>query len=83
MVFTVATQTEQIGAEIRRVRESLDLTLQQFGERTGIPWQSLQAYEAGRASPPAPRLFLILHATRNAAKPFQVQRVARQVALAA
>jgi DNA-binding transcriptional regulator YiaG len=68
------------GEEIRRVRESMGLTLVEFGRHVGLPWQSLQAYEAGRAEPPAKRLFLILHATRRAPEPFRVMHVARALA---
>lgn len=77
----VATPTN-IGSEIRRVRESLDMTLEEFGERVGIPWQTISQYETGRATPPADRLFQILHATRSAKRPFRVQHVARALAAA-
>lgn len=69
-----------LGAEIRRVRESLDLTLMQFEELTGIPWQTLAKYETDRVVPPADKLLSIVHATRRAPRPFRVERVARAVA---
>lgn len=72
-----------IGRELRRLRTSLDLTLQEFAVRVGVPWQTVQAYEAGRTVPPSDRLLRIVHATRNAPQPFQFERVARDVAKAA
>lgn len=72
-----------LAAEIKRVRESLDLTLEEFGELVGIPWQTLHHYESGRAVPAGDRLLQIVHASRKAEKPFQVERIARAVALAA
>lgn len=72
-----------IGAEIRRLRDSLGMTLQDFARHVGIPWQTVQAYEAGRTVPPADRLMLIVHACRRAKEPFQLGRVARAVALRA
>jgi transcriptional regulator with XRE-family HTH domain len=74
------SSTTNIGTEIRRVRQSLDMTLEEFGERVGIAWQTIAAYETGRATPPADRLFMILHATRKAKKPFRVTLVARALA---
>ena len=75
--------TETIGAEIKRVRESLGLTLEQFGERTGIPWQTIAGYESGRAMPPADRLLRIHHMTRRADRPFRVSLIANRVVRAA
>lgn len=72
-----------IGEEIKRVRESLGLTLMEFGERVSIPWQTIAGYESGRVTPAGDRLLQILHATRKAKEPFRVDRVARIVALAA
>lgn len=72
-----------IGAEIRRVRDALGLTLKDFARRCGIPWQTLQAYETGRALPPSDRLLRIVHETRRAPTPFRTERVARAVAQAA
>jgi DNA-binding transcriptional regulator YiaG len=72
-----------LAAEIKRVRESLDLTLEEFGELVGIPWQTLHHYESGRAVPSGDRLLQIVHASRKAPEPFRVDRVARLVALAA
>lgn len=72
-----------IGAELRRVRVSLEMTLQQFGEHVGLPWQTIAAYETGRVVPPADRLLAILHATRRAPESFRVDRVARETAKAA
>lgn len=72
-----------LAAEIKRVRESLGLTLEEFGERVGIPWQTLHHYESGRAVPAGDRLLQIVHASRKAEKPFRVDFVARAVALAA
>ena len=71
-----------LAAEIKRVRESLDLTLEEFGELVNIPWQTLHHYESGRAVPSGDRLILIMHASRKAEKPFRVGFVAR-AALAA
>lgn len=78
-----ATPPSAIGAEIKRVRESLGLTLMAFGERVGIPWQTIHGYETGRLTPPGDRLLRILHATRKADEPFRIRHVARAVALAA
>ena len=72
-----------IGEEIQRVRKSLDMTLKQFGEHVGLPWQTIAGYESGRMTPPSDRLLLILHATKKAKEPFRVERVARLVAIAA
>lgn len=72
-----------LATEIGRVRASLDLTLEEFGELVGIPWQTLAHYESGRAVPAGDRLLRILHATRKAKEPFRVERIARAVALAA
>jgi len=74
---------DPIGAEIRRVRDELGMTLQDFARHCAIPWQTLQAYETGRALPPSDRLLRIVHATRRATTPFRVDRVARAVAQAA
>jgi len=71
---------DALGTELRRVRESLDMTLVQFGELVGIPWNSIHAYETGRATPPADRLLAIVHASRRARAPFRFERVARLVA---
>lgn len=80
--YPIVSTTQTIGAEIRRVRESLEMTLEEFGELTSIPWQTLAAYETGRATPPSDRMFKILHATRGAKKPFRVEHVARALAAA-
>lgn len=72
-----------ISAEIGRLRKSLGMTLKDFGRHVGIAWQTVAAYETGRVVPPADRLLRIVHATRRAEMPFQVERVARAVALAA
>jgi len=72
-----------IGAEIRRVRHELGMTLKDFAKHCEIPWQTLQAYEVGGVVPPADRLLLIVHATRRASKPFRTEHVARAVAQAA
>jgi transcriptional regulator with XRE-family HTH domain len=76
------SSTTHIGTEIRRVRLSLDMTLEEFGERVGIAWQTIAAYETGRATPPSDRLLRILHATRKAKEPFRVERIARALAAA-
>lgn len=76
----LANSTSPIGDEIRRVRTELDLTIQQLARRTGIPWQTLQAYETGRTVPPSDRLLVILHAVRKAPEPFRWARVARALA---
>lgn len=75
-------ESNKIGAEIRRTRASMDLTLEEFAAHVSIPWQTIQAYETGRVVPPADRLLRILHATRRAAEPFRVSRVARALAAA-
>lgn len=75
--------TNNIGGEIRRVREDLGLTLAEFAERTGIPWQTLAQYELGHTVPPGDRLLLIVNAAKKAGEPFQVEKVARAVAMAA
>jgi DNA-binding transcriptional regulator YiaG len=72
-----------IGDELRRVRQSLDMTLEQFGDLVGIPWQTIHHYETGRAVPAGDRLLIIMHAARKAKKPFRVEMVARAVAAAA
>lgn len=69
-----------IGAEIRRIRKSMGLTLQDFGPLVGLPWQTLQGYESGRMTPPADKLLMILHATRRAPSTFRVLHVARALA---
>ncbi len=73
----------EIGAEIRRLRSELGITLQEFGDRTGIAWQTLQAYETGRVTPPTDRFLVILHHVRRVQKPFHLQRVAAVCAAAA
>jgi DNA-binding transcriptional regulator YiaG len=78
-----STSPDPLGAEIRRVRDSLDMTLEQFGALTGIPWQTIHAYETSRTEPPAGRLLAIVHAARRAPKTFRVEHVAREVAKAA
>ena len=75
-------RASHIGIEIKRVRESLGMTLVEFGARVGIAWQTIAAYETGRAEPPSGRLLRIVHATRNAEEPFRVERVARAVSTA-
>lgn len=77
------TPTDPLGAEIRRVRDSLGMTLQEFGEHVGIPWQTVAAYETGRVVPPSDRLLTIVHATRRAPETFRVDRVARELVKAA
>jgi DNA-binding transcriptional regulator YiaG len=72
-----------IGAEIRRVRDSMGMTLMEFGRHVGIPWQTVGAYEGDRTVPPADRLLQILHATRGAKRPFRVDYLARTVSRAA
>jgi DNA-binding transcriptional regulator YiaG len=75
-----AAAPELLGAEIRRVRQSLGMTLVQFGEHVGLPWQTIAGWESGRTTPPSDRLLAIVHATRRAPEPFRVERVAREVA---
>ena len=72
-----------LGAELRRVRLSLEMTLYEFGEHVGVPWQTIAAYETGRVVPPADRLLAIFHKTRRAPEAFRVDRVARELAKAA
>ena len=81
MAETPKTAVE-IGAEIRRMRGEVSLTLQQLSERTGIAWQTLQAYETGRVMPPSDRLLAVLHAVRRASTPFRLPRVAAVCAAA-
>jgi len=73
---------EAIGTEIRRTRKSMGLTLQAFAALVDIPFQTLQAYEDGRVTPPSDRLFKILHAVRNAPQRFRVEHVARALSAA-
>jgi len=73
-------EPEPLGAEIRRVRESLGMTLVQFGKYVDMPWQTIAAWESGRTVPPADRLLALAHATRRAPTPFRFERVAREVA---
>ncbi len=68
-----------IGDEIRRLRDTLGMTIKDFAKRANVPWQTLQAYETGRVVPPADRLLQIVHAARNAPKPFRFEFVARTV----
>jgi len=79
-LMSAPTPPDPLGAELKRVRESLGLTLAQFGELVGIPWNSVHAYETGRATPPADRFLAIVHASRRAKPPFRFERVARVVA---
>lgn len=79
----MASSSTPLGEEIKRVRASLGLTLQEFGELVEIPWQTIAGYESGRVTPSGDRLLQILHATRKAKEPFRVERVARLVAIAA
>lgn len=82
-IHHVETSPPTIGTELRRVRDSMGLTLVDFGKLIGLPWQTLQAYEAERCTPPADRLLIIVHATRRAPEPFRWEHVARSVARAA
>lgn len=66
-----------IGDELRRVRESLGMTLMDFGAHVGVPWQTIHGYETGRVVPPADRLLAIAHKTRKAKHPFRFDVVAR------
>ena len=83
MALTTEISASPVGAEIGRLRRSLGMTLKDFGRHVGIAWQTVAAYESGRVVPPTDRFLLIVHATRRADLPFQVERVARAVALAA
>lgn len=71
-----------IGAEIRRLREAMGLTLMEFGAHVGMPWQTVAAYERGAVVPPSDRLLVIAHKTRRVSPPFRLEHVARAVALA-
>jgi len=73
---------KMLGAEIRRTRKSMGMTIQEFASHVGIPWQTVQAYEAGTTVPPADRLLKILHAARRAPEPFRVHHVARVLSAA-
>lgn len=75
-----ANDTPTIGSEIRRLRDAMGLTLVDFGALVNIPWQTIAAYEAERAQPPAMRLLAILHATRGVNPPFRVGRLAKAAA---
>lgn len=79
------TQTASVamGAEIRRLRDEMGMTIQEFARHCGIPWQTIQGYETGRTEPSATRLLLIVHKTRRASEPFRLNAVARTVAAAA
>ena len=77
------TTSPPIGAEIRRLRDSLGMTLMEFGLHVRIPWQTLHGYETGRLAPPAERLLLIVYATRRVQPPFRFAAVAKAVARAA
>jgi DNA-binding transcriptional regulator YiaG len=79
---TPAETKTAIGDEIRRLRDALGMTLQDFGRHVGVPWQTIQAYETGRVMPPADRLFKIVHACRRAKEPFRFEHVARAVGTA-
>ena len=74
--------TKTLGAEIRRTRKSMGMTLTEFAVHVGLPWQTLQAYETGLTVPPADRMFKILHAVRRAPEPFRIAHVARTLAAA-
>jgi DNA-binding transcriptional regulator YiaG len=80
---TTDTSAAAVGAEIRRLRDALGMTLQEFARHVGIPWQTLQGYETGRVEPSAARLLLIVHRTRRSPEPFRMAMVARAVAAAA
>jgi len=77
------TASAAVGAEIRRLRDEMGMTLQEFAKHCDIPWQTLQGYESGRMEPSAGRLLLIVHKTRRASEPFRFGAVARAVAAAA
>jgi DNA-binding transcriptional regulator YiaG len=77
------TASSAVGAEIRRLRDEMDMTIQEFARHCGIPWQTIQGYETGRVEPSAGRLLLIVHKTRRAPEPFRLSTVARAVAAAA
>jgi DNA-binding transcriptional regulator YiaG len=83
MPAAAKTPDATIGAEIRRLRDQLGMTLQDFGRHVGVPWQTVAAYETGRSTPPADRLLQIIHATRRAKEPFRVNHVANVLARAA
>lgn len=76
---TPAKTPNAIGDEIRRIRDTLGLTIKDLARRANVPWQTLQAYESGRVVPPADRLLQIVHAARNAPKPFRFDVIARHV----
>ena len=83
MSTTSDTPTTAIGEELKRLRGACGMTLKDFARHVEIPWQTLQAYETGRAMPPADRLLKITHAARRAKEPFRFEAVARAVAQAA
>lgn len=82
-IETPSQPKSAIAVEIRRLRDEMGMTLQDFGRHCGIPWQTIQAYETSRTEPPSTRLLQIVHATRRAPQPFRIDHVARAVALAA
>jgi len=73
-------ESNKLGAEIRRTRMSMGLTIVAFAALVELPWQTVQAYETGRVVPPTDRFLRILHATKRAPEPFRVQYVARALA---
>ena len=54
----VKTQCEVIvmntATTIKELRESIKMTRKEFSEHTGIPVRTLEDWEAGRRTPPAP-----------------------------
>jgi len=77
--FDGVTEHNHIADEIARVRRELNLTLEEFAARVGIPLGSVYDYERGRTMPPADRLLAIAHATRGV---FRLDRVRARVAQA-
>lgn len=56
----IRLRTEQISAQIKKVRAQLDLSQEQFALRYGFDVDALQNWEQGRREPPGPWLFAYL-----------------------
>lgn len=70
---------DPLALELKRLRADTGLTLAAWAKRVGIPEKTLHGYETGRITPPADRLLLIVHATRDLSRPFQAAKVARDL----
>jgi DNA-binding transcriptional regulator YiaG len=73
-------QPMQASAEIRRTREQLGITQEQFARMMDVSTATVQRWEAGRARPGSPRVIgelLRMGAARDALVPEQAKAVAR------